>query len=437
LSGPVTAHAAGRANPWVSLRDGQAAAVQYLGPPELLEPLNGNQSRPLSIASVDLDEDGVPDIVAGYAGIKDNLIAVQRGDVDSIFPNTRDAIAHSARLRESADPSSSKIDSPSPFFVQAKVFSVQRAPHFLIAGDFDGDGHNDVITADEGSAALRLLPGDGHGNFTTAHSIELPGTVTALIAADVNRMDGLADISVAVKSGGNAKLLVNEGSSGASKASPEAINLAVECNSIATGQLDDRFPIDIAAAAGNEVLIVHGRDRKHASIDGKKLDLLPPVITRIPVSVPIVSLAVDDFGGDLQNEFAVLSEDGVCRVFSRANADGSAWQPASAVTLPPAKTLAASRVLLSARVSSSPKDDLLVLDPAAHQLHLIINASAMSPEDSSSKGSASWQLQIAGAIDFESEPTALVGMRLNSDALNDLVVLRTNASAPTVVLSSP
>jgi hypothetical protein len=130
LSGPVTAHAAGRANPWVSLRDGQAAAVQYLGPPELLEPLNGNQSRPLSIASVDLDEDGVPDIVAGYAGIKDNLIAVQRGDVDSIFPNTRDAIAHSARLRESADPSSSKIDSPSPFFVQAKVFSVQRAPHF-------------------------------------------------------------------------------------------------------------------------------------------------------------------------------------------------------------------------------------------------------------------------------------------------------------------
>jgi hypothetical protein len=67
LFGPVTAHAAGRANPWVSLRDGQAAAVQYLGPPELLESLNGNQSRPLSIASVDLDEDGVPDIVAGYA----------------------------------------------------------------------------------------------------------------------------------------------------------------------------------------------------------------------------------------------------------------------------------------------------------------------------------------------------------------------------------
>ena len=439
LSGPVTAHAAGRANPWVSLRDGQAAAVQYVGPPELLDPLNGNQNRPLSIASVDLDEDGVPDIVSGYAGIKDNLITVQRGDVDSIFPNTRDAIAHRARLSESAGPPSLKTDTPSPFLVQSRVFSVQRAPQFLIAGDFDGDGHKDVITAEEGSAALWLLPGDGHGNFTTGHSIELPGTVTALIAADVNRMDGLADIIVAVKSSGNAKLLVYEGSLGAAKASPEVINLAAECNSIATGQLDEKFPIDIAAAAGNEVLIVRGRDRKHASIDSGQLDLLPPVITRIPVSVPIVSLAVGDFGSDLQHEIAVLSEDGVCRVFSRANADGSAWQPASAVTLPTAKNLAvaAARVLLSARVSGSTPDDLLVLDPSAHQLHIIINASAMSPDDSSSKGSASWQLQIAGAVDFESEPTALLGMRLNSDALNDLVVLRISSSAPTVILSSP
>ena len=439
LSGPVTAHAAGRANPWVSLRDGQTADIQYVGPPELLDPLNGNQNRPLSIASVDLDEDGVPDIVSGYAGIQDNLITVQRGDVDSIFPNTRDAIAHRARLSESAGQSSLKTDTPSPFLVQSKVFSVQRAPQFLITGDFDGDGHKDVITAEEGSAALWLLPGDGHGNFTTGHSIELPGAVTALIAADVNRMDGLADIVVAVKSGGNAKLLVYEGSLGAAKASPEVINLSAECNSIATGQLDEKFPIDIAAAAGNEVLIVHGRDRKHASIDGGQLDLLPPVVTRIPVSVPVVSLAVGDFASDLQHEIAVLSEDGVCRVFSRANADGSVWQPASAVTLPTAKNLAvaAARVLLSARVSGSTTDDLLVLDPSAHQLHIIINASAMSPDDSSSKGRASWQLQIAGVVDFESEPTALLGMRLNSDALNDLVVLRISSSAPTVILSSP
>jgi hypothetical protein len=58
--------------------------MQYVGSTKLLQLLNDNQGRPLSIASVDLDEDGVPDIVSGYAGAGDNLITVQRGDVDSI-----------------------------------------------------------------------------------------------------------------------------------------------------------------------------------------------------------------------------------------------------------------------------------------------------------------------------------------------------------------
>src|SRR5215475_5831152 len=99
LSGPVTAHAAGRGYPWVTLKDGQAAPVQYVGSSNLLQLLNTNQSRPLSIASVDLDEDGVLDIVSGYAGAENNLITVQRGDVDSIFPNTHEAIAHRGRFR--------------------------------------------------------------------------------------------------------------------------------------------------------------------------------------------------------------------------------------------------------------------------------------------------------------------------------------------------
>jgi VCBS repeat protein len=221
LAGPVTARAAGRANPWVILRDGHAAPVQYVGSSKLLQQLNDNQSRPLSIAAVDLDEDGVPDIISGYAGAKDSLITVQRGDVDTIFPNTREAIAHRARLKESAGLTLSN-DTQSPFFVDSKVFAVEQAPQFLITGDFDGDGRRDVVIADEGTSTLLLLPGDGHGGFTAAHSIDLPGRVTALLAADVNRMDGLADMIVAVKVGGTAKLLVYEGSSGAANAAPRS-----------------------------------------------------------------------------------------------------------------------------------------------------------------------------------------------------------------------
>ena len=99
----VTARAAGRGNPWVTLRDGYDAPAQYQGSSKLVQQLKDNQTRPLSVGSADFDEDGVPDIVAGYAGTKDGVISVQRGDTDTIFPNTREAIAHRAQSRAAAD----------------------------------------------------------------------------------------------------------------------------------------------------------------------------------------------------------------------------------------------------------------------------------------------------------------------------------------------
>src|SRR5258705_9180219 len=94
LSSLVTAHAAGRGNPWISFRDGYGAPAQYQGSSKLIQQLKDNQTRPLSVGSADFDEDGVPDIVAGYAGAKDGVITIQRGDNDAVFPNTGEAIAH-------------------------------------------------------------------------------------------------------------------------------------------------------------------------------------------------------------------------------------------------------------------------------------------------------------------------------------------------------
>lgn len=68
---------------------------------------------------------------------------------------------------------------------------------------------------------------------------------------------------------------------------------------------------------------------------------------------------------------------------------------------------------------------------------MLINESATLPDDGAKQGAASSRLRVAGAIDLDGEPVAVMGMRLNSDALNDLVVLRSNASAPTVIMTSP
>lgn len=432
LGKATTARATGRGNPAITLRDGHSAPVEYQGSSNMIQQLKDNQAHPMSLASADFDEDGTPDVVAGYRGAKDGAISIHRGDADAIFPNARDAITHRSISNQS--PAADNI--PSPFFVQSRVFDTLGAPQFMVAGDFDGDGHQDVVSTEAGSSALTLLSGDGHIGFAPARLIALPGSVTALVTGDVNRIDGLADLVVAVNGASGPKLLVYEGGAGAINADPETINLPAESKSIAIGQLDNDFPVDIAVAAGRELLIVHGRNRSHSTIEGNRLDAQAPLVTRFTVASQIAALAVGDFTGDFRHEIALLSNDGMCRVFSTISAG---WREASAVALPVAQKVQLSgslRMLLTARISSSPKDDLLLLDQAGRQLQIIVNEFATEPAESGAIAPASARVRVASALDIESEPVAVLGMRLNADALNDLVVLKSDSSEPTFIIST-
>ena len=87
------------------------------------------------MASADFDEDGVPDLINGYAGADGGIISLHRGNIDSIYPNSPD----SQRRKTSGQFASSPLLSP------AKVFDVPHPTDFLAAGDFDADGHFDLV----------------------------------------------------------------------------------------------------------------------------------------------------------------------------------------------------------------------------------------------------------------------------------------------------
>src|SRR5262249_28324911 len=91
LSEEITIAAAGRGNPWISLSDGHDVITTYAGPEDLVRVLEQNQARPLSLASADFDEDGVPDLICGYAGPNGGIVTLLRGNVDSIYANTTEA----------------------------------------------------------------------------------------------------------------------------------------------------------------------------------------------------------------------------------------------------------------------------------------------------------------------------------------------------------
>jgi hypothetical protein len=91
MSDEISVHASGRGNPWINLSDGHELISPYSGPAELTRILERNQARPLSLCSADFDEDGVPDLVSGYAGSSGGIVTILRGNVDSLYPNSPEA----------------------------------------------------------------------------------------------------------------------------------------------------------------------------------------------------------------------------------------------------------------------------------------------------------------------------------------------------------
>jgi uncharacterized repeat protein (TIGR01451 family) len=446
MSEAISVKAAGRGNPHISLADGHELVTAYVGPENLVSELERNQARPLSLATADFDEDGVPDLVSAYAAANGGgIVTLHRGNVDSIYPN-----APEAKRRRAAGQFTD-----APFLSPALVFSVPEPPDFVEAGNFFNDGHWDVVSAARGSDALYLLPGDGQGGFDTARRFPLPGKVTAMAAGEINRRDGLTDLIVGVSGASGPKVLVFEGPDGALRHEPEVIDLPAEATSLALGQLDDDYPIDLAVAAGNHLLVVHGRDRKLSLEETAQSKVKSAVVEDRVFSSAIKSIVVGDFLGKRPytiSDIAMLTEDGNVEILS-TDPEASAGKSLRASTKSPSKladwqersmfnlsakagqqisiSATTQATLVRARISSHAVDNLVILDPGNRQLHIVDVAAGLD------SGKPQGDSVREAALDADGEPIAVLTMRLNSDALSDLVVLRSGQTEAAFTLTEP
>ncbi|MEW6211783.1 MAG: FG-GAP-like repeat-containing protein [Acidobacteriota bacterium] len=408
LSEQASIQAAGWGNPWIGLSDGRELMTHYVGPQHLVEAIEKNEARPLSLASADFDEDGVADLVCGYEHQGRGIVVLHRGNADSIYPNSLEAQQRRA----------SGAFTDAPFLSPARVFASSDAADLIGAGDFDADGHWDVVVASRGSDRLNLLSGDGRGVLSEAKQIELPGAVTAMTVGEINRRDGLDDLVVGVAEADGAKAMVFEGPEGALRSRPEIFDLPAEATSLALGQLDDEYAIDLAVAAGNQLMIAHGRDRKLSLDSIRQAEVPLPDISRWALPYAVNSIAVGDFTGDNDHDIAALCEDGSARLLmtngrrSKALAR-SAWSDAAR--------------LVRIRVSSASADDLAVVDSKSARLD-ILGGRAESVGTPHTLASVS--------LDARSEIIDVLPARLNSDALSDLIAL-TKDSGLIVAMTEP
>ena len=344
--------------PWVSLR-------LYRGPDDGRERLRPAASGPvLSMAAGDFDEDGFRDLISTVETPSGGLIRLHRGNLDAIYP-------HSAGAR---DRKLAGAYTDQPFFEPRDLAAVSFRPDLVAAGDFDGDGHFDLVVAQEGEQELHFLTGAGDGTLALDRPESLDAPITHLLAADVNRRDGLPDLIVGV-SGARSQVRVYEGPHGAMRAQPEVFEIDGLLSALTVGQFDDDPDIDIAAAAGNELSLIRGRDRK-LSI-GRAAEAI--VVDRYRFEFKIHQLVGGDFTGDHRLELAALANGGEVHLISPGDSEES---PTTRLWRRPAQAgpgLAALGIssgsnqrLVPARVSTFPKDDLVLFNPTSRTMAVLV-----------------------------------------------------------------
>lgn len=400
VDGPVTIRATGRGAPWVNLKDGHDVALDFIGARDFPRALAKGLVEPLSLAAGDFDGDGIPDLICGFTGSAGPTLTLHRGNVEAIYPGTDDA----------------------PFLSPARVLDVPAAPHFLAVGDFNADDHVDIVVASRSDAGLHFLAGDGRGRFQEPRSLALPGRVTALIAGDVNRPDGQSDLVVAIEGPAGAQLLVYEWPFGALDAPPEIIGLPGAATALALGQFDQYYYTDLAVAAGPNLVIVAGRDRQLIVTPPHRPPVAPASLRQRAIPFAIQSLAAGDFG-DANNELALLADDGSVYVLETGD-----WNLAFKTQ---SSIVSRQSSILKANVSVSPKDDLLLLDSSSRQVRILMDEAAQRSYAPDTPPLPAVDLAVDG------EPVVALPMRLNKDALSDLVILRKGSTGIAVTQTQP
>jgi hypothetical protein len=386
----------------VSLQDGPALAALAAG-----------AVRPLALDAGDFDEDGVQDMVAGALAADGPLLALYRGNADSIYGNDRESV---------------------PFFAPI-MYELPIAPDFVAAGDFDADGDWDVAVATRGASALAWLPGNGQGEFDAARLIELPAAVTGLRTGELNRIDGLMDLVLSVSGDSGSRLLVFAGPDGALQGGRTEIDLPGPSRDLAVGQLDDDWFGDLAVVVGNELLIYHGDGE---TMQSDSLATSGAKVSRHALGVHPVAIAAGNFDRSDPGTtgLGLIDGDGAVHTMTRRRGTSRAWQlatvgrssdgppPWSRSDEPPAPVLA------SARISASGTDDLIVIDRARYRI-LIAPAGGLTV----TSGAAN-VVHPPAILDLATAPMAVLPMRLDGDAAGDLVIFQEHTEAPSLLLAT-
>ena len=293
-----------------------------------------------------------------------------------------------------------------PFVESAETIQTPTSNH-LITGDFNNDGNPDLLIATDNT--LHLHPGKGDGTFSARLSQQLNSPITAIAGADLNRRNGLADFAVALE---NGDLLIFESPDGAWGSKAETFELEAPATKLAAGRLNSDTYFDLAVSTESDLFIVHGRDRKLAF---QHDEIIPKAtVSRLDFAGVVRDFAIGRFTPPAAtDQIAILTKSGSIELF--------ADDKATIISLEAPSRLSRRAELFVANLSPLPFDDLLVSDGA--ELHVLLNAVE--------RDLTALHRHAPGSVEFSfsAETNAILPLRLNTDGINDLVLLTDSGPA--------
>ena len=381
----------------------------FEGSPAALQTIEKGVARPVALATADLDEDGIPDLIAGYDSVGSGVVSVRFGNPDALYPNSPGARERRAR----------GTFTDSPFLVPARLMDVPETPDFIATGDFDADDHQDLLLGARGGSRLYFLKGDGRGNLASPRGLMLPGALTSLATGELGRPLGLPAVVAGVDGEAGPRIVILDSPTGAVDAQPAIIGLPARATALLLGRVDDDDWIDLAVAAGSDVWVLGGRDRTL---------LTPLTFGQSSGPSPIRSMALGDFDADGRPDLAELTEDGALWL-QPLRPDRSESGGTSGPRLIRAASAGRSggALLVRGKFSGHPGDDLVIFDDAGRGLAILAGPESRlegPPRATGSGGAAPDVPRPWGTVDLAERPIAAVPMRLGPGALNDLVVLQ-------------
>jgi hypothetical protein len=312
--GKITLHISGR---YKDLPFEDAADL-----PEALA-VTGSPATPLTLAKIDINRDGYPDLVSTYNTTSGSELRVRLGSSYGNMDTT---------------PTS---------------FPIDVTPKAMAFGDFNLDGFQDVITVNGEVGTLSLLYGNSNAEFTSGPTLNLGGNLSAVAVADIDR-DGIEDVLALDENNSNVHYFRGNGSLEKAESKLITTKDLGRLADIKLADFNNDYFQDLVIASNSGISVVYGDGKGNF---GKEV--------RLSNTNSVTGMVATDLNGDHFPDLAISTPTQIITWDSRLNKGFS-----KAKSFPAGENVSG---LVSGTFNSDDLADLAVVNKETSQVSVLLN----------------------------------------------------------------